>query len=205
MKRLERHRFIKWVALAAAGLIPCSAFAHTEEAATGFVSGFKHPILGFDHLLAMVSVGVISSQLGGINIWRIPGAFVTAMIIGGVIGACQIPLPHGEFFIAVSVLLLGIGIVLSDKDTSPFLVTACVMFFGLFHGHAHGMEMPRSAEPVYYTFGFVVSTSLLHVVGVIIGEVSIRREKLSKGLRLVGGVMAACGMFFMLQSTGAIK
>jgi len=195
---------LRALAFIAAVLFPCSAFAHTEAAAAGFMSGLEHPVFGFDHLLAMVSVGIISWLLGGINIWRIPGAFVTAMIVGGVVGAYQVPLPYAEFGIAISVVLLGLGIIFSNKNTSPLLVTICVMFFGFFHGHAHGMEMPRAAEPVYYTFGFVVSTSVLHVVGVVIGELSIHRAQLAKVLRVTGGAIAACGMFFMLQSTRGV-
>lgn len=202
MSRFAFHRSVRnWLALALV-LAPCSAFAHTEEAATGFMAGLRHPVFGFDHLLAMVSVGVISSQLGGANIWRIPCIFVGAMIVGGCLGACGVPLPHSELGIAISVVALGLGIIFSDKTTPPYLVSVCVMFFGIFHGHAHGVEMPRAVEPVYYTFGFVTSTSLLHILGVIIGEVSIRRAPLSRVLRFAGGAMAACGMFFMLQAAG---
>ena len=193
------YRCVQVFLMALFALIPLQSHAHTEEAATGFLSGFTHPVFGPDHLLAMVSVGIISSQLGGANIWRIPSAFVMAMIAGGVLGVYQMPLPYGEFGIALSVLLLGIAIVFSNKKTSPLLITVCVMFFGMFHGHAHGLEMPKTAEPVYYTFGFVTSTSALHLLGVIIGEISIRRERLWKALRYAGAGMAACGVLFLLR------
>jgi urease accessory protein len=204
MSSIRYNRYIRTLLLIALTLVPLHSFAHVEEAATGFMSGLKHPVFGFDHLLAMVSVGIISSQLGGVNIWRIPSAFVLAMIFGGIVGAHQISLPYGELGIAMSVILLGSGIIFSNKNTPALLVTICVIFFGFFHGHAHGLEMPKTAEPAYYTFGFVISTSALHVLGVIIGEISIRRTQLLKVLRYGGVGMAVCGVFFLLQALGTI-
>jgi len=181
-------------------LTPSVCFAHTENDAGGFMAGLLHPVFGPDHLLAMVSVGIVSSQLGGANIWLIPVAFVSAMIVGGAIGIFQVPLPLGEIGIAMSVIFLGLAIFRVSRDTSPWLTFVFVIFFGMFHGHAHGLEMPASASPAFYTFGFLISTSLLHVTGVLIGEISTRRERLYSALRYSGAGMAMIGVTFLLNT-----
>jgi urease accessory protein len=181
-------------------LTPSICFAHTEDDADGFMAGLLHPVFGLDHLLAMVSVGIVSAQLGGANIWRIPVAFVSAMVVGGAIGIFGVPLPLGEIGIAMSVIFLGVAIFHVSKDTSPWLTFAFVLFFGMFHGHAHGLEMPVSASPAFYTFGFLISTSALHVTGVLIGEVSTRRDRLYSALRYSGAGMAMIGVSFLLNT-----
>lgn len=181
---------------------PSLCFAHAKDDSDGFMAGLLHPVFGFDHLLAMVSVGVVSAQLGGANIWRVPAAFVTAMVFGGLMGIFQFPLPLRELGIAASVILLGVAIIHVNAKTSPLIPFAFVLFFGICHGHAHGTEMPGSASPAFYTLGFLVSTSLLHLLGVGIGELSIRREKLVSGLRYVGAAMAGVGLTFLLSGFG---
>jgi urease accessory protein len=150
----------------------------------------------------MVSVGVVSSQLGGVNIWRVPLAFVAAMVVGGAIGALKIPLPYGEIGIAASVVFLGITMVLANRFTNPRIPFLFVCFFGLCHGHAHGVEMPNSIDPALYTLGFVSSTALLHVLGVVIGELTHRRELLIGKLRYVGVSVAGVGVTFLLSKVG---
>lgn len=183
-------------------LLPSLASAHSNNDGDGFMAGFTHPVFGFDHLLAMISVGILSSQLGGSHIWRVPTVFVTSMVLGGAMGIAQIPLPLGELGIALSVIVLGMAIVCADQDMNPHLPYLFVGIFGIFHGHAHGLEMPGSASPAFYTFGFLISTSLLHIVGVIIGEISTRREKLYKALRYTGAGMAGIGLTFLLTGLG---
>ena len=181
-------------------LLPSVAQAHIGGSDTGLVNGLMHPVFGLDHLLAMISVGVLSAQLGGSNIWRIPTAFVVAMTVGGALGVQQFTLPRAELGIAASVLVLGMGIVLAHRHTPPWPITALVLLFGTFHGHAHGIEIPKSASPVLYTLGFLISTSVLHIFGVVIGEVAGMQTWLWKGLRFAGGVVTASGVAFLLQT-----
>jgi urease accessory protein len=182
--------------------LPSVCFAHAKDDGDGFMAGLMHPVFGFDHLLAMISVGVVSAQLGGANIWRVPSAFVTAMVVGGLLGIFQMPLPLRELGIAASVIFLGMAIIHVDAKTPPLIPFAFVLFFGICHGHAHGTEMPGSVSPAFYTLGFLVSTTLLHLVGVGIGELATRREKLISGLRYVGAGMAGVGLIFLLTGFG---
>jgi urease accessory protein len=181
-------------------LLPALAEAHTGGSETGLIAGLMHPVFGPDHLLAMISVGVVSVQLGGDNIWRMPLAFVGAMIVGAVLGLQQVALPYAELGIAASVLVLGVGIVFAHRGMSPYPITALVAFFGALHGYAHGAEIPRSVSPALYTLGFVISTSVLHIFGMIIGEVATMQGWLSKGLRFTGAAVTASGVAFLLQS-----
>ena len=182
-------------------LCPHAASAHIgEHLDSGLTSGLMHPVFGLDHLLAMVSVGVVSVQLGGHNIWRIPAAFVAAMIAGGMLGIARIPLPYPEIGIAVSVVVLGMSIVFADMRMSPWPITALVIFFGALHGYAHGVQIPTFASPALYTLGFVLSTATLHLFGVVIGELASLQTWLWKGLRLSGGAVAAVGVAFIIQN-----
>lgn len=177
---------------------PIAALAHSETAATGFMAGLLHPVFGFDHLLAMLSVGIVSAQMGGHRIWTVPALFVSAMIVGGSIGANRIDFPFIETGIAASVVVLGLGIVFARRGRiAPALIMACVAFFGSLHGYAHGAEMPDSANPVYYAFGFVLSTSTIHLAGVLIGHVFTRHRSLEQALVVMGGVVATVGVVFL--------
>ncbi|MBS0198200.1 MAG: HupE/UreJ family protein [Planctomycetes bacterium] len=184
---------------------PALCFAHEENGAGGFVAGLTHPVFGWDHLLAMVSVGVVSAQLGGRSIWTVPSMFVAAMVVGGTLGMCGVPMPYAELGIAISVVVLGLSIALVSRATRPWLVLCFVAFFGSFHGHAHGVEIPRSASPLLYTMGFVLSTATLHILGVLIGEVAIRGVKLkaapskagSLALRAGGAAVAIAGLVIL--------
>jgi urease accessory protein len=177
---------------------PLTAFAHSETGSNGFIAGLSHPIFGMDHLLAMLSVGIVSAQMGGRSIWTVPSLFVLMMIAGGFLGANHIEFPFVEVGIAVSVIVLGLGIIYARKaKLAPLVIMVFVAFFGSLHGHAHGVEMPNSASPVYYSFGFVVSTSLIHLVGVLIGHTFTRHEKLERALAVVGGAVASAGIFVL--------
>lgn len=186
-------------------LLPAVARAHQENDAAGFLAGMAHPVYGVDHLLAMICVGVVSSQLGGRNVWVIPVTFVSAMVAGGVAGMLQMGLPLGELGIALSVVMLGCCIVVAKPGMKPLLINLFVMFFGVFHGHAHGVEMPNSASPVFYTFGFLVSTSLLHLFGVGLGELTAKREWLLRGMRVAGAGVAAVGTSILLNHVGILS
>jgi len=178
-------------------LLAPQAQAH-DLVAGGFISGLSHPVLGFDHLLAMLSVGVLSVQLGGRAIWTVPATFVAVMIAGGWLGIEGVPLPLVEFGIALSVLALGLALAANHK-VPMVLSMAFVGFFALFHGHAHGTEMPHVASPVLYALGFVAGTSLIHLVGVFMGQAVVRLESGLQLMRYVGAAIAGAGFHLLVS------
>ena len=184
-------------------LLPGVAEAHLDGSDAGLLNGLLHPVFGPDHLIAMVSVGVVSVQLGGGNIWRLPLAFVGAMTAGAALAIAQIPLPNPELGIAASVVVLGIGILVAHSRMSPWPILVLVLLFGACHGYAHGLEIPKSVSPALYALGFVIGTAVLHIVGVVIGEVAGLQRWLWRGLRLAGGVVAASGALFVAQAVAA--
>lgn len=142
---------------------------------SGFMSGLLHPVLGLDHLLAMVSVGLLSVQIGGRAVWTVPAAFVVLLGVGGGLGLAGIALPQVEGAIAMSVFALGLAIAL--RAHMPMVVAMLfVGFFAIFHGHAHGEEIPRMAEPAPFVAGFMLASALMHLAGVSIGYL-LRREQ----------------------------
>ena len=181
-------------------LLPAVAEAHAGGSDAGLMAGLMHPVFGPDHLLAMICVGVVSVQLGGHNIWRIPLAFVGGMVVGAALGILQLTVPYTDLGIAASVLMLGLGIVLAHRRMSAWPITALIALFGALHGHAHGVEIPKSASPAFYTLGFLISTSVLHICGMLIGEVASMQPWLWRGLRLTGAAVTASGVAFLLQS-----
>jgi len=192
-----------WITLPALliALLPEAAWAHTEEDGAGLVSGLLHPILGYDHLLAMLSVGIVSAQLGGRQIWAVPTFFVLSMLAGGIIGFNQIELTHVELGIALSVLVLGLAILAVHYRLQGrygvYLIMAMVIYFGIMHGHAHGMEMPNSASPVFYSLGFILSTSSIHLVGVAIGHTFTHTASFRRATSLIGTAMTLAGCFIL--------
>lgn len=192
--RRHLHPAIFFLTLA----LPALAQAHSEHEGTSFVGGFLHPLLGPDHLLAMLSVGVISALIGGRAVLLVPAMFVTAMLAGGVLGVFGMALPHVESGIALSVLLLGIGIATPHR-LPVWAVYCAVAFFGTLHGNAHGVEMPQAAVPVFYSFGFVVSTSLIHLVGVGIGLAPMLRWRNRLPMGLTGLAISITGIYFLIQ------
>jgi urease accessory protein len=176
------------------------AAAHTGLSAEGFLSGFLHPVFGFDHFLAMLSVGIVSAQLGGWSLWTVPATFVAAMIAGAIVGAYGGPWPLSEIGIATSVIVLGISVTVVKADSPRFIVMAITAFFGCLHGHAHGVEMPLAADPVFYAGGFVVSTALIHLLGVGIGHVMTRSHHMTTILQHAGSAIAGIGLMIFIQA-----
>ena len=179
-------------------LFPALAFAHTSADGGGFFAGLSHPVLGFDHLLAMVSVGILSAQMGGKAIWTVPSTFVSVMLVGGLLGINNVPLFSVELGISLSVLVLGVALAV-DKKLPIVFAMLFVGFFALFHGHAHGTEMPRLAEPKYYALGFVVGTAGIHIAGVLIGVISQRFTQGAQLLRFLGAGIAGIGFHLMIM------
>ncbi len=162
--------------------------AAADVGGDGFLSGFFHPILGFDHFLAMAAVGLLSVQLGGRAVWTVPAAFVLFLGLGGALGLAGQPLPEVEGAISLSVLALGVAI--AAQSRLPLGVAmAFVAFFAVFHGHAHGEEIPQLADPVSYALGFMLASALLHLCGVALGVLARDgglRAKLGAGVAGVG-------------------
>ncbi len=176
--------------------LPSMAYAH-EGSGGGFMAGLTHPVLGFDHLLAMLSVGILSAQMGGQAIWRVPFTFVLVMLGGGVLGINGVPLFSVELGIALSVLALGVAIAL-EKKLSSLLAMIFVGFFAIFHGHAHGTEMPFLSKPLFYACGFVAGTAGIHVAGVLIGIIADRLKAGGQLLRYVGAGIAGIGFHLII-------
>jgi len=193
---MRKYRLVGLILL----LLPAVAEAHPGGSDTGLLTGLMHPVFGPDHLLAMISVGVVSVQLGGHNIWRIPLVFVGAMTLGAALGILQVSLPGTELGIAASVLVLGIAVVLAHREMPPWPITALVIFFGTLHGYAHGVEIPKSVSPGLYTLGFLIGTAVLHVFGILVAEVASMQKRLWRGLRVTGGVVTVLGVAFLLQT-----
>jgi len=185
------------ILLALTAFVPGVSYAHVVGSGGGFMAGLNHPVLGFDHLLAMLSVGILSAQMGGRAIWTVPATFVAVMIVGGVLGMQGIRLMSVETGIALSVLALGIALA-AEKKLPPLLAMLFVGVFALFHGHAHGTEMPYLAEPLFYAAGFVVGTAAIHIVGVLIG-VAADRLRLGGQLRYLGAGIAGVGFHLMVM------
>ena len=194
----KQNPFIRFVVLALL-LLPSCSFAHPILKEGGFSGGLAHPALGFDHFLAMLSVGLLSVQLGGRAIWSVPATFVLFVLIGGVLGMHDVPLFTVEAGIASSVLVLGLAI-LADRRIPVLIAMAGVSIFGLFHGHAHGTEMPGFVHPVAYASGFVLGTALIHLLGVGLGLVATRNRVGTMALRACGAVIAILGVNFLITA-----
>ncbi|MFS8035456.1 HupE/UreJ family protein [Xanthobacter sp. AM11] len=195
-------------ALLLAGLlasIPLSpALAHTGSGvAVGLESGFLHPITGPDHLVAMVAVGLWGAQLGNPAIWILPVTFPLVMAVGGLIGIMGIDLPFVEPIIALSGVALGLMVALSVRP--PIWAAAVLVgIFAVFHGYAHGRELPDAADAIAYAVGFVVATGMLHLVGILLG-VLVRWEAGAKAVRACGAAIGCVGVYFLLGSIGIIE
>ncbi len=180
-------------------LLPLAVFAHEQVgAAAGFLTGLRHPISGLDHVLAMISVGLWGAQLGAPAVWLLPVTFPMVMAFGGFLGLVGIPLPGVEFGIALSAIML--GLMVAGEVRPPLAVAAVLVgFFAVFHGHAHGTELPAGQSGLTYSIGFVVATGCLHAVGIAIGLV--HRWKTGRAaLRLAGAIVAIAGGFFFWRA-----
>ncbi len=178
--------------------IPQAAFAHEGGTVPigGYLAGLIHPVLGYDHLLAMLSVGILSAQIGGRAIWTVPATFVSVMALGGALGLIDIGLSSIELGIAGSLVLLGL-IIAAERRLPILLAMLGVGFFAIFHGYAHGSEMPDTAQPVIYALGFLTGTALIHIAGVVIGDIARQYRRGKAFLRVGGGLIALVGVLFI--------
>jgi urease accessory protein len=191
--RLAAVSLARIAAIAAATVaVPTIAAAHPgHEAVPGFIHGFLHPLGGLDHILAMVAVGLFAARLGGRALWLVPASFVVTMAAAGVAGMAGLALPYVEAGIALSILVLGAAIAL--ETTMPVAAAmGLVAFFAVFHGHAHGAEMPDTMSGLTYGAGFVAATAALHALGIGLGLVIGRSgEMFGRRVLQVGGSAAA--------------
>lgn len=194
--RFAREAMLASTAGAGLALLPGLAAAHTGTGlAGGFAAGFLHPFQGPDHLLAMVSVGLWGAFLGRPLIVALPVIFPSVMAVGAVIGMTSFRLPGVELGIAFSVIALG-GVIAASYRAPVWAACMLVGLFGLFHGYAHGHELPSAADPAGYSTGFIIGTGLLHVLGIAIGAVvSLPRGRLI--LRVLGLAISGAGVYFL--------
>lgn len=171
--------------------------SHVQLHGGGFEAGLLHPVLGFDHLLAMVAVGIISTQMGGRSVYLVPLSFVAIMFFGSLLGMNNIQFLYDEQGIALSVLILGLAIAL-DKKTPIFIGMLVVAFFAFFHGHAHGAELPRAVSKVEFISGFILATAILHLLGVFIGYIAHKFTKGTIFLSHLGSAIAGIGLYILL-------
>jgi len=191
---------------------PLLAWAHEETGqAAGFLAGLSHPVSGLDHVMAMVAVGFWGAQLGAPALWALPVAFPMVMAVGGMLGLMGIPLPGVELGIALSAVALG-AMVLGEVKAALPVAAGLVGFFAIFHGHAHGTELPDGASGLYYSIGllpdgasglyysigFVVATGLLHAAGIGFGMIHTRPHGPAV-LRAAGGLVLLGGLYFLWQ------
>ena len=189
-------RFTRISAIAAFAVLPTAALAHPGHGG-GFAHGFGHPLGGLDHVLAMLAVGLYAALLGGRALWLVPASFVVMMAAGGVLGMAAIVLPYTEIAIALSVVALGLAIALrANLPVMAAMVLAGA--FAIFHGQAHGAEMPANAAGLGYAAGFLLATALLHGAGIALGLATSRF-----GWRIAqasGGAIALAGVALLVSA-----
>jgi urease accessory protein len=178
---------------------PSLAWAHVERgSAAGLLAGLRHPVSGLDHVLAMISVGLWGAQLGAPAVWLLPVTFPMVMAFGGMLGLLGVRLPGVEVGIAVSALLLGLAVLAEWRPPLP-AAAGLVGFFAIFHGHAHGTELPPGQSGLLYSVGFVIATGLLHATGIAIGLV--HRWPLGRAaIRVAGAGVLGAGLAFLWKA-----
>lgn len=185
---------------AAIAFLPVAASAHVAVGDThDLIHGFSHPLSGIDHVLAMVAVGLFAAHLGGRALWLVPLTFVSVMALAGIAGMAGVKLPFVEIGIGMSVVVLGLAVAF-QLSLPTLLAMALVGFFAIFHGHAHGAEMPQSVSGLAYGVGFTCATALLHAVGVGLG-LAIGKAGQVYSRRIVqigGGAMAIAGVAILI-------
>lgn len=184
--------------LLTAGVWPDIAAAHVDDPgfAGGFITGFTHPLFGWDHVLAMVAVGLWGAFLGAPAIWLLPVVFPLIMALGGVLGIVGVPVPAVETGIALSSVVLG-SLIAAAMRTPLWIAIIVVGSFAVFHGHAHGTELPNAASPIAYSTGFVIATGLLHLFGIVFGFLTAWPAG-THAIRAAGAAIGVAGIAFLL-------
>lgn len=182
------------------GVACAVAMAHevSDGLPGGFVTGFSHPLTGWDHALAMVAVGLWGAFLGAPALWLLPVIFPLVMALGGVLGIFQVPLPGIEIGIAVSAIVIGLMVALKVRP-ALWVAGLIVGIFAIFHGHAHGTEFPSTGNPLVDGLGFMLATGLLHLFGIAIGT-ALRWPAGVWLVRTLGGLIAVSGVAFLVAA-----
>jgi urease accessory protein len=196
MSTLSQRRAAAFLLFTVLLLAGAPAWAHEGEGLTGgFVSGFLHPLVGPDHVVAMIAVGLWGAFLGAPAIWVLPIVFPLVMAFGGVLGVLGVPLPAVETGIGASAVVLGLVVAFAARP--PLWVAAVIVgAFAIFHGHAHGAELPDSANAISYSLGFVMATGMLHLLGIAFGLL-VRWPAGKLAVRAAGGAIALAGVAFL--------
>ncbi len=198
-RRREMDRFVILVCVAVILLLTRPAFAHTEYGeVTGFLTGLEHPWSGLDHILAMLAVGLWGAQLGKPAIWLLPIVFPMVMSMGAFLGLIGTPVPGVEIGIALSAVVLGVMVC---AEARPKLAVAAVLVgtFAIFHGHAHGTELPEGQSGILYSLGFVIGTGGLHALGIAIGMIH-KWPAGKRTIRSTGALIAIGGAIFLWRA-----
>lgn len=174
--------------------LPEIVLAHTGVGeTTGFMHGFGHPTGGIDHILAMVAVGLWAAQMGGRALYIIPCTFVGIMVLGGALGYAGVSVPYVEQGILISILVL--GALIAGAFKLPLIISSFIVgLFAIFHGHAHGTEMPISMSAASYALGFSLATAFLHIAGISLG-VWVKKLNIQMVTRCAGGLIALSGIY----------
>ena len=192
----KAQNFVVWLLGILTCAMPLTAFAHTSpDHAYGFVTGFLHPLMGMDHIIAMVAVGLWSVQMGRKATLVLPMTFPIVMALGGALGVFGMSVPGIEIGIAVSAMVLG-GLVATAAIAPLWAAGVLVGMFAVFHGYAHGAELPVATNPFWYSCGFLLATAGLHVSGILMGHMNRWRVG-NYLLRTAGAVIAGCGAYFL--------
>jgi urease accessory protein len=196
------RKLLSGLTFAATALAPAVAFAHAGHGEhSGFIHGFMHPIAGLDHILAMVTVGILAYQIGGRALWLVPTTFLAIMAAGGLLGVAGVSFYFVEPGIAASVVVLGLIVALAVK---PPVTVAMVLvaLFAVFHGYAHGIEAPLDGSAAAYGAGFMLATALLHAAGIafgmLVGRIAAAQDPL--GYRLAGSAVALTGLVILTRA-----
>jgi urease accessory protein len=193
---IMKSRLATWLALPVTMLsyIPTAGAHSMGTEGGGFITGLAHPFMGLDHLLAMIAVGIWAAQTGGSAVWRLPLSFIVMMTVAALISASGFSLPVLEPLIAGSVVLLGLMVVFAVR-LPVNLSMLLVGLFAVFHGCAHGLEMPQASSAILYGGGFVLATTLLHLIGIGFGKIAYRKHLLS---RLSGSIITLVGLYLAI-------
>ena len=192
---MRNENLTRAAALLLSLVVALPAAAHTGQGVGGLAQGFAHPFAGIDHITVMVAVGFWAAILGGFSVWLVPVAFLLAMALGCGLGLVGSPFPGIEAGIALSALVLGLLLVFRVRP-SPAIAASLVGFFAVFHGYAHGAELPEAANPLAFSLGFVAATAILHVGGMALGMVA-KSPKIERLVPIAGGALALSGVAFL--------
>ncbi|TXD96495.1 HupE/UreJ family protein [Psychrobacter frigidicola] len=191
---MNTHKIRHALLLASFGLLPSVAFAHPGHDTSGMLSGMLHPLLGWDHLLAMVAVGMLAVMGRNKPAWQLPLAFVGFMLIGALFGMNGLAIPAVESGILLSLVVLG-GLLALGRTSSLWVLTVCCALFGTLHGNAHGIELPAGKGAVSYVIGFTLATIALHTAGYVVAT-----KWQTIALRISGVAIASIGVVAIISA-----